>query len=103
MTRLDQSEVERAKAANSEAAGECSSLLFSTSDVNFYNLLARKALDDLEKVHAQSLRERRTAEERAAKMEQNLRDVEKKLIKGDRQSTDLESIRQRLEEELQEE
>ena len=63
----------------------------------------RKALDDLEKTHAQAVRERKSAEERASKAEQNFRDVSAKLERGDRQSSDLESVRQHLEEELQEE
>ena len=49
------------------------------------------------------MRERKSAEERASKAEQNFRDVSAKLERGDRQSSDLESVRQHLEEELQEE
>ncbi|KAI5120077.1 hypothetical protein M0805_002638 [Coniferiporia weirii] len=84
LTRLEQAEIEKAKATNGEA-------------------FARKALDDLEKAHTQALKERKAAEERAAKSEQNLRDLSSKLAHGDRQSSDLEQGRQRLEEELQEE
>ncbi|OCB91229.1 nonmuscle myosin heavy chain b [Sanghuangporus baumii] len=84
LTRLEQNEIERAKAANGEA-------------------FARKALEDLEKAHSQALKERKAAEERAAKAEQNLRDLSAQLEHGDRQSSDLELVRQRLEEELQEE
>ncbi|EJD07825.1 nonmuscle myosin heavy chain b [Fomitiporia mediterranea MF3/22] len=84
LTRLEQNEIERAKAANGEA-------------------FARKALEDLEKAHAQALKERKAAEERASKAEQNLRDLSAELEHGDRQSSDLELGRQRLEEELQEE
>ncbi|THH09667.1 hypothetical protein EW145_g1839 [Phellinidium pouzarii] len=84
LTRLEQNEIERAKAANGEA-------------------FARKALDDLEKAHAQALKERKAAENRASKAEQNLRDLSAKMEHGDRQSSDLEQGRQRLEEELQEE
>lgn len=60
-------------------------------------------MDDLEKAHAQAVKERRSAEERASKAEQNLRELYAKLEHGDRQSSDLETVRQRLEEELQEE
>ena len=65
--------------------------------------LARKALDDLEKAHAQALRERKAAEEQASRDAQRLRELGAKLDHGDRQSTDLEAERQRLSDELQEE
>ena len=65
--------------------------------------LARKALDDLEKAHAQALRERKAAEEQASRDAQRLRELGAKLDHGDRQSTDLEAERQRLSDELKEE
>lgn len=66
-------------------------------------MTARKALEDLEKAHAQALKERKAAEERAAKAGQELRDLSTRFENGERQSSDIESIRHRLEEELQEE
>ena len=57
----------------------------------------------MEKAHAQALKERKAAEDRAAKAEQELRNLSAKLESGDRQSSDIQVIRQRLEEELQEE
>lgn len=104
LTRLEQADIERAKAVNGEKFG----MLFMFHQISFFIFYtdfwkARKALDDLEKAHSQALKERKSAEERAAKSEQTLRDLSAKLEHGDRQSLDLEQVRQRLEEELQEE
>lgn len=102
LTRLEQADIERAKAVNGEKFGMSIHCGDSNSLIaNF--IAARKALDDLEKSHAQALKERKVAEGRAAKSEQNLRDLSAKLEHGDRQSSDLEQGRQRLEDELQEE
>ena len=60
-------------------------------------------MGDLEKAHGQAIRERKAAEEKAAKTLQNLRALDSKLQHGDRQSSDLVADKQRIEEELQEE
>lgn len=102
LTRLEQADIERAKAVNGEKFG----VSHVSSNLSLFHTdfsKARKALDDLEKAHSQALKERKSAEERAAKSEQTLRDLSAKLEHGDRQSLDLEQVRQRLEEELQEE
>lgn len=76
---------------------------FLSTDYLLTQLSARKALEDLEKTHAKALKERLKAEERAINAENALRDLKTQLEHGDRQSSDLELGRQRLEEELQEE
>lgn len=103
LSRLEQAEIEKVKAANGESFGMRFKYVHQTSPELPSSSAARKALDDLEKAHVQALKERKSAEERASKAEQGLREISARVERGDRQSSDLEAVRERLEEELQEE
>ncbi|TDL22507.1 nonmuscle myosin heavy chain b [Rickenella mellea] len=84
LSRLEQAEVDKAKALAAETA-------------------ARKALDDLEKTLNKVTTERKAAQERVANLEQKARLLEARLEQEGKESSDVEHFRQRLEEELSEE
>lgn len=64
---------------------------------------ARRALADAEKAHAQAVAERTAAEERLQAAERRIHELESKLDEEGRESSDLELLRQRLAEEMEDE
>ena len=64
---------------------------------------ARRALADAEKAHADAVAERNAAEERLKTAEERIRDLEARLDEEGRESSDLELLRQRLAEEMEDE
>lgn len=65
--------------------------------------IARRALAEAEKSQAQALAERKVTEGRLSVTEQKLRDMEAKIEEDSRESSDLDLLKQRLAEELQDE
>ena len=66
-------------------------------------LQARRALADAEKAHADAVAERNAAEDRLKTAEGRIHDLEARLDEEGRESSDLELLRQRLAEEMEDE
>lgn len=64
---------------------------------------ARRALTDAEKAAAAAAAERQATEERLKAAEERVHDLEGKLEEEGRESSDLELLRQRLREEMEDE
>jgi C-terminal processing protease CtpA/Prc len=64
---------------------------------------ARKALEDVERSHAQLVAERKAAQELANKFEKRYNDLQARLDEAGHTSSEAEAIRMRIEEELQKE
>jgi len=84
LRRLEEAEIAKAKAVRAES-------------------FARRALAEAEKSQAQAANERKATEERLKAAEERVRDLETKLEEEDRESSDLEVLRQRLAEEMEDE
>ncbi|KAI0338330.1 hypothetical protein BDW22DRAFT_704784 [Trametopsis cervina] len=82
--RLEEAEIAKAKAARAEAS-------------------ARRALADAENAQAVAVSERQAAEERLKAAEDRVHELEAKLEEEGRESSDLEMLRQRLREEMEDE
>jgi myosin heavy chain 9/10/11/14 len=65
--------------------------------------IARRALADAEKTTAAAVAERQVVEERLKAAEERVHDLEGKLEEEGRESSDLEMLRQRLREEMEDE
>jgi myosin protein heavy chain len=68
-----------------------------------FALQARRSLVDIEKSQGEALAERQIAEGRLQVAEQRLRELEAKLEEEGRESSDIDMLRQRLAEELEDE
>ena len=66
-------------------------------------LLARRALADAEKAHAEAVADRQATEQRLQTAEQRVQELERKLEEEGRESSDLALLRQRLAEEMEDE
>ena len=66
-------------------------------------LSARRALSDAEKTQADTIAERKTVEDRLKVAEARVHDLEAKLEEEGRESSDLEVLRQRLAEGMEDE
>ncbi|KAL6303713.1 nonmuscle myosin heavy chain b [Sparassis latifolia] len=84
LKKLDEAEIAKAKAARAES-------------------LARRALDDAEKGMSEAVAEARAVTERLQATEDHARDLEAKLDAEGLESSDLELLRQRLAEEMEDE
>ncbi|CAL1710675.1 unnamed protein product [Somion occarium] len=84
LRRLEEAEISKAKAIRAEQ-------------------FARRALADLEKSHADIVAERKSSSERLKVTEERVRDLEAKLEEEGRESSDLELLRQRLAEKMEDE
>ncbi|KAI0780379.1 hypothetical protein BD413DRAFT_718 [Trametes elegans] len=84
LKRYEEAEINRAKAARAEA-------------------FARRALADAEKSHGQIVAERQAAEQKLQAAEERVKELERKLEEEGRESSDLELLRQRLAEEMEDE
>ncbi|KAI0726107.1 nonmuscle myosin heavy chain b [Fomitopsis betulina] len=82
--RLEEAEIAKAKIARAES-------------------ISRRALADAEKAHADIVAERNAAEERLKTAEERVRDLEARLDEEGRESSDLQLLRQRLAEEMEDE
>ncbi|KZT64665.1 nonmuscle myosin heavy chain b [Daedalea quercina L-15889] len=82
--KLEEAEIAKAKIARAET-------------------LSRRALADAEKAHADAVTERNAAEERLKAAEERTRELEARLDEEGRESSDLELLRQRLAEEMEDE
>lgn len=65
--------------------------------------LARRALSDIEKAQSDAIAERKSTEDRLKFAEARVRDLEGKLEDEGRETSDLEVLRQRLAEEMEDE
>lgn len=65
--------------------------------------VARRALADAEKAHVVVVQERQATEERLKIAEDRIHDLEGKLEEEGRESSDMELLRQRLREEMEDE
>ncbi|OBZ78198.1 Myosin-11 [Grifola frondosa] len=84
LKKLEEAEINRAKIARAEA-------------------FARRALADSEKAQADEVAERKVIEERLQATEERVRELEGKLDEEGRESSDLELLRQRLAEGMEDE
>lgn len=84
LKKLEEAEIAKAKTARAE-------------------MLARRALADAEKAHAEAINERNAAEEALNTAEKRIHELETKLEEEGRESTDLELLRHRLAEEMEDE
>lgn len=82
LQRLEEAEIAKAKAVRAEA-------------------FTRRALADAEKAQAEAAADRQAMEERLKTAEARIRDLESKLEEEGRESSDLELLRQRLKEEME--
>ena len=67
------------------------------------NFIARRALADAEKAQAAIVADRQAVEQRLQTAEQRVHELERKLEEEGRESSDLELLRQRLAEEMEDE
>lgn len=67
------------------------------------NFIARRALADAEKAQAAIVADRQAVEQRLQTAEQRVQELERKLEEEGRESSDLELLRQRLAEEMEDE
>ncbi|CDO73933.1 hypothetical protein BN946_scf185016.g90 [Trametes cinnabarina] len=84
LKRYEEAEINRAKAARAEA-------------------FTRRALADAEKAQAEIAADRQALQQQLQASEQRARDLERRLEQEDRESSDLELLRQRLAEEMEDE
>ncbi|KAH9925965.1 nonmuscle myosin heavy chain b [Fomitopsis serialis] len=82
--KLEEAEISKAKIARAESH-------------------SRRALADAEKAHADAIAERNAAEERLKTAGERIRELESRLDEEGRESSDLELLRQRLAEEMEDE
>ena len=66
-------------------------------------MVARRALGDAEKALVEAKLDRQVTEERLSAAEERIRELESKLEDEGRESSDLETLRQRLREEMEDE
>ena len=64
---------------------------------------ARRALADAEKAHAEIVADRQAVEQRLQAAEKRVQELERRLEEEGRESSDLELLRQRLAEEMEDE
>lgn len=99
--RLEEAEIAKAKIARAESI--CTFGHGLCSDYQLMCSQARRALADAEKAHADIVAERNAAEERLKTAEERVRDLEARLDEEGRESSDLQLLRQRLAEEMEDE
>lgn len=99
--RLEEAEIARAKAARAESFGMHRSW---TPDVAWSHfVIARRSLADAEKAQAEAVAQRKTAEDQLQELQDKLRELEARLEEEGRDSSDLDVLRQRLAEEMEDE
>jgi myosin protein heavy chain len=101
MGKLEAAEIARSKAARAEAFGI---VIYSNIDQPAdVRISVRRTLADIEKLQSETVAERHAVEQRLKTAEQTIRALEAKLDEGGRESSDLDILRQRLSEELEDE
>lgn len=100
LQRLEEAEIAKAKAVRAEAFSERYYTSLAVFDHNFL-FPARRALADAEKAHAEANTDRQAIEDRLKTAETRLHELEAKLEEEGRENSDMELLRQRLQEEME--
>ncbi len=103
LKRYEEAEINRAKAARAEAFGMLFYTLPSLGRTQVNVSAARRALADAEKALDKAVQDRQSVEQRLQASEQRMHQLERKLEDEGRETSDLEVLRQRLAEEMEDE